>query len=67
MFGSLDRIIEVRLLPPLITDLERGALVQLGIKLGKLIASYPTPVLLSHEVDDFPHCKCPSNLHLRAT
>ena len=67
MFGSLDRIIEVRLLPPLITNLERGALVQLGIKLWQLIASNPIPVFLSHEVDDFPHCECASNLHQRAT
>lgn len=67
MFGGLDGLIEIRILLPLVAYLERGALVQLGIKLGQLIARYPVPVLLSHELDNFPYCKCAASLHLRAS
>jgi hypothetical protein len=67
MFGGLYGFIKVRLLPPLVAYLERGALVQLGIKLGQLIASYPVPVLLRHELNHLPHCKCAPALHLRAS
>lgn len=67
MFGGLDGFIEIRLLPPLVAYFERGALVQLGIKLGQLIASYPVPVLLCHELDNLSYCKCAASLHLRAS
>ena len=66
MFGGLDGFIEIRLLPPLVAYLERGALVQLCIELWQLIASYPVPVLLSHEVDDLPDCQRTTALYLGA-
>ena len=67
LLGGLDGFIKVCLLPPLVAYLERGALVQLGIKLGQHIASYPVPVLLSHEVDNFPYSECAASLHLGAS
>ena len=66
ILGCPDRLIEVRLLRPLVANLERGAPVQPGVELGQLIARDPVPVLLRHEFDDLPDRECAPAPHLRA-